>query len=82
MKPKNWYSAHLHVGFDATKVHADGSKTQFMALDKCIPNRDYMRVKSKIEIMIYIFRLLKFLLQKNLGKNLHELNMTLNGFQF
>lgn len=47
MKPKNWYSAHLHVGFDATKVHSDGSKTQFMALDKCIPNRDYMRVKSK-----------------------------------
>lgn len=44
LKPKNWFSAHLHVGFDAVKKFSDGSETKFMALDKCIPKRDYLRV--------------------------------------
>lgn len=48
LKPKNWFSAHMHVGFDAAKQHPDGSTTKFMALDKCIPNRDYLRVRISI----------------------------------
>ncbi len=50
LRPKNWYSAHLHVGFDAIKTFSDGTSTKFVALDKCIANRDFLRVFTFISL--------------------------------
>lgn len=44
IRPKNWFSAHLHSFFKASYPHADGSKTEFMALDKCLPNRKFLEI--------------------------------------
>lgn len=55
LKPKNWFAAHLHVGFDAVKEFSDGSKTNFTALDKCLPNRDYLRVIKTINLALFYF---------------------------
>ena len=46
LKPKKWFAAHLHVGFDAVKEFSDGSMTKFTALDKCLPDRDFLRVRN------------------------------------
>ena len=47
LKPKYWYSAHLHISFDAIKKFPNGSTTRFTALDKSVGNRDHLRVKLK-----------------------------------
>ena len=44
MKPRYWFSAHLHVKFAAMVRHGDGSATRFLALDKCLPRRDFMQI--------------------------------------
>jgi lariat debranching enzyme len=50
LRPKFWFSAHLHVKFSAVVRHADPnnhkpvSLTKFLALDKCLPHRDYMQI--------------------------------------
>jgi hypothetical protein len=44
LKPKNWFSAHLHVGFDALKSYPNGQVVAFTALDKCLPKRDFLRI--------------------------------------
>lgn len=44
MKPRHWLSAHLHVKFAATFPHATGEKTEFLALDKCLPDRQYLQI--------------------------------------
>ncbi len=45
MKPRHWFAAHMHVGFEATvKYENSHLTTKFVALDKCLPNRDYLRV--------------------------------------
>jgi lariat debranching enzyme len=45
LKPKFWFSAHLHVKF-AAAVHHDqsGTVTRFLALDKCLPRRNFLQL--------------------------------------
>ncbi|XP_065841925.1 lariat debranching enzyme-like [Oscarella lobularis] len=43
LKPSYWFCAHLHVKFAAIVNHAD-SQTRFLALDKCIPGKDFLQV--------------------------------------
>ena len=42
LKPKYWFSGHMHMHFTAIYVHDDGSLTRFMALDKCQPGRQFL----------------------------------------
>ncbi|XKL66927.1 hypothetical protein PGB90_010347 [Kerria lacca] len=49
LKPKYWFSAHLHTRFCATVPHnscdnTDKRQTNFMALDKCLPRRKWLEV--------------------------------------
>ena len=44
LKPRYWFAAHLHVKFGALVQHEDDSITKFLALDKCLPHRDYLQI--------------------------------------
>jgi hypothetical protein len=40
-----WFSAHMHVKYPCVVTHADSARvTRFLALDKCLPNRDFLQV--------------------------------------
>ena len=54
LKPKYWYSAHLHISFDAIKKFPNGSTTRFTALDKAVGNGDHLRVKLKQSLFLFI----------------------------
>ncbi|CAH8460505.1 unnamed protein product [Heterobilharzia americana] len=48
LKPRYWFSAHLHCKFSAFVEHSDSKTnkprtTRFLALDKCLPNRHYLQ---------------------------------------
>lgn len=42
IKPKFWFAAHMHVKFSAIVNHGP-TQTKFLALDKCLPNRDFLQ---------------------------------------
>lgn len=42
LKPRHWYSAHMHCRFDATVRHENNESTKFVALDKCLPKRKFL----------------------------------------
>ncbi|KAF3508676.1 hypothetical protein F2Q69_00009753 [Brassica cretica] len=45
LKPRYWFSAHLHCKFAASVQHgSDGSVTKFLALDKCGPGKKFLRI--------------------------------------
>lgn len=45
MKPKYWFSAHLHCQFSAVIPHDDDdTETKFLALDKCLPKRRFLQI--------------------------------------
>lgn len=44
LQPSFWFSAHLHVKFAAVVKHSEQKSTKFLALDKCLPHRDYLQV--------------------------------------
>jgi lariat debranching enzyme len=39
--PRHWFAAHMHTRFQAT-VPSELGATNFLALDKCLPNREYL----------------------------------------
>eukprot|EP01029_Cantina_marsupialis_P027885 TRINITY_DN774129_c0_g1_i1.p1 TRINITY_DN774129_c0_g1~~TRINITY_DN774129_c0_g1_i1.p1 ORF type:complete len:431 (-),score=111.79 TRINITY_DN774129_c0_g1_i1:148-1440(-) len=50
MQPRYWFSAHLHCKFAAVYNHnsedidAGEKETRFLALDKCLPGKDYLQI--------------------------------------
>lgn len=44
LQPSFWFSAHLHVKFAALVDHPSGAATRFLALDKCLPRREYLQI--------------------------------------
>ncbi|CAF1711808.1 unnamed protein product [Brassica napus] len=45
LKPRYWFSAHLHCKFAASIQHgSDGSVTKFLALDKCAPGKNFLQI--------------------------------------
>ncbi|CAG9824892.1 unnamed protein product [Phaedon cochleariae] len=57
VKPKYWFSAHLHCKYAALVKHDNDSVTKFLALDKCLPKRKFLQImevshddKAKMDI--------------------------------
>jgi len=44
LKPKWWFSGHMHARFEATVQHDDARSTKFLALDKPIPGRNFIEI--------------------------------------
>lgn len=59
LKPSFWFSAHLHCRFAATVNHNDQEKTEFLALDKCLPRRRYLEVCIKCHHTTFLLIILQ-----------------------
>ncbi|CAD8043441.1 unnamed protein product [Paramecium primaurelia] len=44
LQPNFWFAAHMHVKFEALVNHQSNKKTKFLALDKCLPGREFLQV--------------------------------------
>lgn len=44
LKPTYWFSGHMHAKFSAIVEHSTGGRTKFLALDKCLPRRNFLQV--------------------------------------
>jgi lariat debranching enzyme len=44
LKPKYWFSGHLHCKFTAIVPHDETRNTKFLALDKCLPQHDFLQI--------------------------------------
>jgi len=44
LQPEHWFAAHMHVKFPATVYHPNGRTTKFLALDKVMPNRQFLQM--------------------------------------
>lgn len=44
LKPRYWFSAHLHCKFAAVIPHDDETETNFLGLDKCIAGRQFLQI--------------------------------------
>ncbi|TDL18907.1 DBR1-domain-containing protein [Rickenella mellea] len=46
LKPDWWFAAHHHIRFTASVLHDadDRPETMFLALDKCLPNRQFLQI--------------------------------------
>ncbi|KAK9878869.1 hypothetical protein WA026_003699 [Henosepilachna vigintioctopunctata] len=44
LKPRYWFSSHLHCKFAALVPHENNTFTRFLALDKCLPKRRFLQV--------------------------------------
>ncbi|CAM9856153.1 unnamed protein product [Chrysoparadoxa australica] len=44
LKPRYWFSGHLHVKFAGIVPHDCGHPTRFLALDKCLPRREFLQL--------------------------------------
>lgn len=45
LKPTYWFSGHLHCKFAAVVPHEGSNQTtEFLALDKCLPNRRFLQI--------------------------------------
>ena len=61
LKPRYWFSAHLHCKFVATVEHSDTEQTDFMALDQCLPQRNFLEIialddKSTPDQVVSLFK--------------------------
>lgn len=46
LKPRFWFSAHLHLRWEQDIKHQDGTTTTFLALDKPIPKRGFLDIST------------------------------------
>ena len=44
LQPTYWFSGHMHAKFAAVVEHSNGSRTKFLALDKCLPKRKFLQI--------------------------------------
>lgn len=52
LKPSYWLSGHMHCRFDAKVPHTGDQSTHFIALDKVLPRRPFLDVRTLAQHVI------------------------------